>query len=159
MLPAARGLMTITFLTAGHDYNVTPVVFTQELQEIAEIKPGQHLLLKRKRGTKQHLLVETCSNEENKFTSFMEEKGAVMRVTVKFPAKDLHVSEISYEKELCHVVSNDVALRRAEESLKSRGPKSGPTSEQANTHIASDKCGTDMSASHSHAIQIGRAHV
>ena len=141
-------------LTAGHDHYLTPVVFTRKLQEMAEIKPGQHLLLKRKWGTKQHLLVETCSNEENKFTAFTEEKGVVVRITVKFPA-DSEVSEISYEKELCSVVNNDVALQRAEESLKSQRPKPGPTSEQVNTHITSDECGTDVPASHSHAISHG----
>ena len=86
--------------------SLKPVAFRQQVNSIADIQPGQHLLVE-----KQHLLVKSSNPDENEITAFKEEKGRIAETTMTFPPLKTPIFEITYEKELCPVQSADATLQ------------------------------------------------
>jgi len=84
------------------------------MKSITEIQPGQHLLIKKRFGNPQHLVVKSCNPDENKFTVFKKEGGKITETTMKFLPPKTNIFEISYEKELCPVESADATVQKAE---------------------------------------------
>jgi len=98
-----------------HD-SLTPVAFRQQVKNITEIQPGQHLLIKKK--IPQHLLVKSCNSGKNEFTAFKEENGKIAKIAMEFPTHNTTILEISYDKEVCSVASADVTIQNAENAAK-----------------------------------------
>jgi len=105
----------ISSFLAGHD-PPTPVAFQQEMGSIAEVQPGQHLLIKKRKP--QHLLVKSCNPYKNEFTVFKEEERRIAETTMKFPPYETLILEISYDKELCPIESADATVQKAEDAMR-----------------------------------------
>jgi len=84
---------------------------------IAEIQPGQHLLIQKKFQNPEHLLVKSSNPDENEITAFKEEKGRIAKATMKFPPLETPIFEITYEKEVCQVESANAAVQKAEDAM------------------------------------------
>ena len=106
-------------------------MFKRVLKDISDVRSGQHVLITKVFEVKklkakmqlQHLLVESCNKEENKFLAYFEENGTTKRKWQKFPTNDrlftYKVFEIVYEREFYPVVGADLALQRANSTLSS----------------------------------------
>ena len=123
-----------------------PVAFRQQMNSIAEIQPGQHLLIMKKFQNPQHVLVKSSDSDENEITVFKEEKGRIAETTMKFPPLERPIFEITYEKEVCQVEGADATVQKAEDAvLRAEG-----TSKRHSSHFVTEmKTGSPLTVDES----------
>jgi len=110
--------------------SLKPVAFRQQVNSIADIQPGQHLLVE-----KQHLLVKSSNPDENEITVFKEEKGRIAETTMKFSPLKTPIFEITYEKEICQVGSAYDAIQKADAAVL---VKAKCTSKRPSSHFVTE---------------------